>query len=144
MKSWPFAIAVCLLVGCWVLIDSLASGESTKNKKSFQHFPLIVGDRWMGKELGLEQKVLNVLKLTDYMMRVYWPSEESQPAQLSRVSQINTPGSLTQKESATPVWLYVGYYENQRTGSTYHSPKNCLPGAGVAVCRGRARDRSGW
>lgn len=26
--------------------------------------------------------------------------------------------------------VYVGYYEQQRQGSTIHSPKNCLPGAG--------------
>jgi EpsI family protein len=34
------------------------------------------------------------------------------------------------RQGAAPVWLYVGYYGSQRTGSTYHSPKNCLPGAG--------------
>jgi EpsI family protein len=28
------------------------------------------------------------------------------------------------------VQLYIGYYDSQRTGSTIHSPKNCLPGAG--------------
>ncbi len=28
------------------------------------------------------------------------------------------------------VHLYVGYYQSQRQGSTIHSPKNCLPGAG--------------
>ena len=28
------------------------------------------------------------------------------------------------------IWLYVGYYGSQRTGATYHSPKNCLPGGG--------------
>jgi EpsI family protein len=26
--------------------------------------------------------------------------------------------------------LYVGYYASQRSGATYHSPQNCLPGAG--------------
>ena len=26
--------------------------------------------------------------------------------------------------------IYVGYYATQRTGATYHSPQNCLPGAG--------------
>ena len=129
MKSWPFAIAVFMLAGVWILIDSLSYGESIKSKKDFQAFPLTVADRWKGKELGLEEKVLKVLKLTDYMMRVYWPSEDSQHAKISTVSQTNVPISL-KNEEATPVWLYVGYYESQRTGSTYHSPKNCLPGAG--------------
>src|SRR4051812_12425564 len=26
--------------------------------------------------------------------------------------------------------IYLGYYNSQRTGATYHSPQNCLPGAG--------------
>ncbi|MGE3465725.1 MAG: exosortase C-terminal domain/associated protein EpsI, partial [Pyrinomonadaceae bacterium] len=26
--------------------------------------------------------------------------------------------------------IYVGYYASQRGGATYHSPQNCLPGAG--------------
>ena len=26
--------------------------------------------------------------------------------------------------------IYVGYYATQRAGATYHSPQNCLPGAG--------------
>src|SRR4029450_5982337 len=26
--------------------------------------------------------------------------------------------------------FYVGYYASQRTGATYHSPLNCLPGSG--------------
>ena len=29
-----------------------------------------------------------------------------------------------------PLWLFIGYYESQRTGAAYHSPKNCLPGSG--------------
>jgi EpsI family protein len=29
--------------------------------------------------------------------------------------------------------LYVGYYDNQTTGRTIHSPRNCLPGAGWQV-----------
>jgi EpsI family protein len=72
---------------------------------------LTIAEKWQGKELGMEQSVLDILKLSDYMMRVYVPSQEGQ----SRV---------------TPLWLYVGYYQSQRTGSTYHSPKNCLPGSG--------------
>jgi EpsI family protein len=59
----------------------------------------------------MEQSVLDILKLSDYMMRVYVSSQDGQMRTM-------------------PVWLYVGYYQSQRTGSTYHSPKNCLPGSG--------------
>jgi EpsI family protein len=29
-----------------------------------------------------------------------------------------------------PIDLFIGYFPTQRTGTTIHSPKNCLPGAG--------------
>ena len=32
--------------------------------------------------------------------------------------------------------LYVGYYDSQRTGSTYHSPQHCLPGSGWEMSSG--------
>jgi len=35
-----------------------------------------------------------------------------------------------QDESGHIVGLYVAYYENQKTGESIHSPKNCLPGSG--------------
>ena len=50
------------------------------------------------------------------MMRVYIPQE--------LIKGGENPKGLA------PVYLYVGYYQSQRTGATYHSPKNCLPGAG--------------
>jgi len=74
--------------------------------------------------------LVDVLKLSDYMMRVYVPSvaqggEESELSESEdQKKQIESVGS------PLPVWLYVGYYQSQRTGATYHSPKNCLPGAG--------------
>ena len=32
--------------------------------------------------------------------------------------------------SDAPISLFVGYFPTQRTGTTIHSPKNCLPGSG--------------
>src|SRR5262249_44745748 len=32
--------------------------------------------------------------------------------------------------------FYVGYYTTQRTGATYHSPLNCLPGSGWVMSDG--------
>ncbi len=107
MKKWPIIVAVVMLVSTWGLLQSFSRAEPVLEQKPFTEFPLTIGDRWRGRELGIEQKFLDVLKLTDYMNRVY----------------VAKPGNV-------PVYLYVGYYQSQRTGSTYHSPKNCLPGAG--------------
>ena len=111
MKRWPIVVAVTMLLVTWGSLQVFSHGEPVLSKKPFAQFPLTITEKWQGKELGMEQSVLDILKLSDYMMRVYVPSQEGQ----SRV---------------TPLWLYVGYYQSQRTGSTYHSPKNCLPGSG--------------
>jgi EpsI family protein len=94
-----------LLVVSGFFLRSISHGEEIALRKSFADFPLQV-DRWSGKELGFEAKVLQVLKVDDYMMRQY--SNEHEP----------------------PLSLYVGYYKSMRQGATYHSPKNCLPGSG--------------
>ncbi|RMH07494.1 MAG: EpsI family protein [Nitrospirae bacterium] len=113
MKPWPFLLAICLLAGTAVIVESLSHGEVIPNKKPFADFPLLIADRWQGRELGLDEEILQVLKVNDYMMRIYKPIPSGR-------------GSTMR----TPVSLYVGYYASQRTGATYHSPKNCLPGAG--------------
>jgi EpsI family protein len=70
----------------------------------------------------MDEKVLELLKLSDYVMRVYVPTRPG-------TSQ-SGPFEGQTRQAAAPVWLYVGYYGSQRTGATYHSPKNCLPGGG--------------
>ncbi len=130
MKSWPLMIAVVMLASAWLLIDSFSSGEFIQPKKAFAEFPMTVGGKWQGKELGIEKKVLDVLKLSDYMMRVYWPSTPMGSDTIQGQPVSDQSYSQSQPTKAGPLWLYVGYYESQRTGSTYHSPKNCLPGAG--------------
>src|SRR6185436_11845448 len=118
-KAWPMVAAVVMLLGAWGLTRSLSHAELIPAKKPFASFPLEIGQAWQGKELGLERDVLNVLKLDEYMMRVYHRQPEAS-------------GTVANRE-LLPVWLYVGYYQSQRTGATYHSPKNCLPGAGWQV-----------
>lgn len=116
MKPWPFVVASLILIGTLSLIQSLSHGEFIPTKNSFSGFPMTLAKHWEGQELPLEEKVLAKLKVTDYLMRIYTPTaaapETHQNLPLESIS------------------LYIGYYESQRTGATYHSPKNCLPGAG--------------
>lgn len=56
--------------------------------------------------------------------------------------QTLTPGSIRElgadaftsltyiNEQGATVFLFIAYYASQRARSTYHSPQNCLPGAG--------------
>ena len=114
MRRWPVIVALVMLASTWGLLLSLSQAEPLLPRKSFAEFPLTIGDRWQGRELGLDQNTLDVLKLNDYMMRIYVPQEAIK----------ENPKGLA------PVYLYVGYYQSQRKGATYHSPRNCLPGAG--------------
>lgn len=130
MKKWPFLIAVLLLTGTFGLIQALSENERLMSNKAFEQFPMNLAEEWKGRELGLDEKILDVLKLSDYMMRVYVPvvPQGGEESELSGVE--DQESQMTTVGSHLPVWLYVGFYQSQRTGATYHSPKNCLPGAG--------------
>jgi EpsI family protein len=62
---------------------------------------------WTGRDLPIDQAVLDMLGNGDFLSRNY--VEPGQPA---------------------PIDLFIGYFPSQRTGSTIHSPQNCLPGSG--------------
>jgi exosortase D (VPLPA-CTERM-specific) len=64
-------------------------------------------DEWKGKPtVKLDDRIVAKLGVDEYVNRVYYNLDRRW------------------------IHLYVGYYQSQRQGSTIHSPKNCLPGAG--------------
>jgi EpsI family protein len=107
-----FLAAVFVLFAAFLFRISWSPGENVPLKKEFATFPMEI-DGWKGKQKLFDEKVLNVLGVSDYILRDYIPQ---------------TP--QIQGNPVLPVTLYVGYYESQRKGKTYHSPKNCLPGGG--------------
>ena len=121
MKRWPFVLALAMLGGTWALLASRSRPELALDRKAFSEFPLELGT-FSGRDRELDERVLDRLKLTDHLMRVYVPKSPEQPRLDAFEGQT--------RQSAAPVGLYVGYYGSQRTGATYHSPKNCLPGGG--------------
>jgi exosortase D (VPLPA-CTERM-specific) len=82
-------------------------GEADIARKPLAELPANLGEwRQKGSEIKFEASTEDVLGATDYTMREYSTSD-------GRIAN-----------------LYVGYYASQRAGATYHSPQNCLPGAG--------------
>ena len=135
LQKKPIGITMGFLCAALLAVHSLSQGELIPTKQSLEKFPLTIAGHWEGKELGLEEGVLQVLRLSEYIMRVYVPAasatHEARP--VSSAEGMPTPVvqvSADRPPSMGPVWLYVGYYASQRTGATYHSPKNCLPGGG--------------
>ncbi len=98
-------ISLVILMAASFLVGFVSNSEETSLRKNFAQFPLHIGE-WTGKELGFDAKLLNALRVDDYMMRQY------------------------RNVGGAPIGLYIGYYKSMRQGATYHSPKNCLPGSG--------------
>lgn len=115
---WPLVISF-LLAGL-AINWFVRRGEADIARRPLAEMPSKLGDwRQKGSEIRFNPAVESVLKTTDYTMREYGAPDG---------------------RSAN---IYVGYYGTQRTGATYHSPQNCLPGAGWVMHSGRSIDVPG-
>ena len=108
------ALFGCLAATAFVMANARAS-EVPIGRTVFASFPMTF-DGWRAvNDPPMEEAILKVLGVDDYLSRAYYRPD----------------GSV--------IGLYMGYYGSQRQGDTIHSPLNCLPGAGwEAVSQGRA------
>lgn len=108
MISWArFVIVVGLLAGTAAFLQVRNKGEALPARQPLSGFPVILGE-WGGTDLFLDEQTRRVLGDGDFLSRLY--RSTSQPY----------------------LDLFVAYFPTQRTGSTIHSPQNCLPAAGWA------------
>lgn len=109
------AVALCLLlVATSVFLASAREAEVVVPRTTFDAFPMHIGPWKSVNDPPMEEAVLEVLGVDDYLSRIYY-----RPDRLA-------------------VGLYMGFYASQRQGDTIHSPLNCLPGAGwEPVSQGR-------
>jgi EpsI family protein len=106
--SLRFGMLLVLILGAGVLVNAWSYlGEARVERKELKDFPQSIG-AWQktGNDQILDDETLKVLRASDYLLRDFRLAD-------GRVAN-----------------LYVGYYASQRTGATYHSPLNCLPGSG--------------
>ncbi|WP_167854963.1 VPLPA-CTERM-specific exosortase XrtD [Mangrovimicrobium sediminis] len=105
-------LVLTMLVLAMALPASIAISDREEYvpvRESFIRFPLLHGD-WVGEETALSPGVLKALDYPDYIQANY-----------------RRPGD------PIPVNFYVAYYESQRTGSSIHSPRSCIPGGGWKI-----------
>jgi len=96
-----------LLVGGIIINVWEWVGEAKVARRALAEMPAQVGSwRQVGADQRFDQQTESVLRADDYLSRNY---------------------ALPDGRMAS---FYVGYYATQRTGATYHSPLNCLPGSG--------------
>ena len=100
-------LALILIVGGVFINWFEQRGEAEISRKPLSEFSKNLGE-WTqrGDAIRFSEATETVLRTTDYTMREYTFAD-------GRIAN-----------------LYIGYYASQRTGATYHSPQNCLPGAG--------------
>ena len=102
-----WAMLALLVVGGAVVNFWAAAGEARVPRRALAEFPSEVGAwRQVGRDERFDEATETVLRADDYVSREY----------------VTGDGQTAS--------LYVGYYLTQRTGATYHSPLNCLPGSG--------------
>ena len=110
-SSWRFGLLLMVLFAGGILVNTWAYlGEAHVERQELKNFPIQVG-AW--KQEGVDQRfdaqTMSVLRASDYLLRDY---------RLGNGQMAN---------------LYIGYYATQRDGASYHSPLNCLPGAGWSM-----------
>ncbi|HEV2349332.1 MAG TPA: EpsI family protein [Terriglobia bacterium] len=101
-----FSLAVVLIGGTAVFLRSRSKAETLAPARPPSEFPLQVGN-WKGRDIPIPQWALNVLGDGEFVER-----------------------SFSRSPNEFPVDFFLAYFPTQRTGSTMHSPQNCLPGAG--------------
>ncbi len=98
-------IAGGILVNTWAYL-----GEAHVERHELRNFPIQVGAwKQQGVDRRFDAQTMSILRATDYLLRDY---------------------RLGKGQTAN---LYIGYYATQRDGASYHSPLNCLPGAGWSM-----------
>jgi EpsI family protein len=106
--SWRYGLLLASLIVGGLFINLWErAGEARVARRELKEFPAQLGQwRQAGSDQRFDPEVENVLLADDYVSRTYAMPD----------------GRL--------VSVYIGYYATQRTGATYHSPLNCLPGSG--------------
>ncbi len=107
--SWiRFLVVAALLVGAGVFLHARGRTENLPLRKDLVSFPK-QADGWVGTEVAIQQGILETLGAGEFLVRIYRRTPEE-----------------------PHIDFFLAYFPTQRTGSTIHSPKNCLPGAGWA------------
>jgi EpsI family protein len=107
MKSWlRFCLVATLLAGVGIFLQARSRAETLPPRKDLASFPRQVGG-WLGRDVIIQPGILEVLGAGEFLQRLY----------------VRAP-------QEPYIDLFLAFFPTQRTYSTVHSPKNCLPGVG--------------
>jgi EpsI family protein len=98
-----FVVALVLLGGIFEM-HNIKPPMAPPDHRQLQNFPATISP-WHSKDLPFDAQDIKEIGVDDYTNREYLGA-------------------------GPPIELYIGYYQDQRSGDAIHSPKNCLPGSG--------------
>jgi EpsI family protein len=101
-----FWIVLTLLFSAAAFLHTRSRAETLPPRLVLDSFPSRLGD-WTSRQIYIADDIRKILGDGDFLQRVY-----------------------TRSPSEPAMELFLAYFPSQRTGSTIHSPRNCLPGAG--------------
>ncbi len=109
MRMGP-VISVMLLCAAFVLASIILRSIEPEipDRRSFTSFPLVI-DGMIAEEDVLPSVEQTILNMSDYFLGHY------------------------RDETAFPITLFIGYYDQQSAGSTPHSPRVCIPSGGWEI-----------
>ena len=113
LRFWTVAL---LLAGAVVILFARPSRDLMPPREPLAQYPDTISG-WWGRDVPIDQETRDVLGDGDFLERNY--IREGEPA---------------------PIDLFIAYFPSQRAGSTIHSPKHCLPGAGWMFDSSRSID----
>ncbi|HYX27630.1 MAG TPA: EpsI family protein [Pyrinomonadaceae bacterium] len=110
-RFWILFVALVLsgaIINAWE-----RAGEAKVSRKPLREFASQLGSwQQQGDDDQFDDETQRVLRADDYVSRNF-----------------NSNGRYAS--------LYIGYYATQKNGASYHSPLNCLPGAGWVMTDGQ-------
>jgi EpsI family protein len=110
IRFW--ALLAALLLSGGIINAWERAGEARVSRRELKDFPAQIGSwRQKGNDIRFDDETERILRADDYVSRNF-----------------ESNGRIAS--------FYVGYYATQRTGATYHSPLNCLPGSGWVMSDG--------
>jgi len=112
-----WAPALVLVIGVVLIMGADRQRALPLVRPLAEAIPMVI-QGYLGGEIAVSDAEAQAAGFSNYLMRVYERAEADT--------------LLLEVNDIPPPWfsLYVGFYESQAQGTTIHSPKNCLPGAG--------------
>jgi EpsI family protein len=116
MKLSHLVVVLVLLCATGALLYHRGDVDKVPPSEPLSLVPQTIG-AWSGKDVPLQDYVLDVLGKGIFLNRTYLPDGVDS-------------GFANERQDIGPIGLFIGYFPTQRTGQAIHSPQNCLPGAG--------------